>query len=144
MQKDAGSMACVLNFFREAGAYTNSTAGLWGIMPALISHVQKLHYRAFPVFTVIQRPIIYIHADKAVCHLRIQIARKLHGISQRGLAMIKRILNTVAQCFGHLRNQLRPQFATNRIPAQRQRQSQFAHATIFPDPECVSALSAHT
>src|SRR5579864_5856672 len=89
----------------------------------LIAHIQQLHHRTLSVFAVIQSPIIYIHAHKAVCHLRVQIARKLHGIGQRRLAMVKRVLNAITQCLRHLRNQLRSQFATNRIPAQRQGQS---------------------
>ncbi len=71
----------------------------------------------FAVFAVIKRALIHIHSHKAVRHLRIKITRKLHGIGQRRLAMIERILNAIAQSLCDLRNQLRSQLAANRIPA---------------------------
>ena len=62
-----------------------------------MAHVQQAADGLFPVSTVIKCALIHIHPDELVCHLRIEVARELHGIGKSLFAMIERVLNAVAQ-----------------------------------------------
>src|ERR1700677_3210062 len=97
--------------------------------PALVTHGKKLANSFFAVVAVVERALIYVHADEAVGHLWIKIPRELHRILESGFTVIERVLDAVPQCLGNGEHHIRPQAAPNRITAQRQRK-----AGLLPPP----------
>ena len=92
-----------------------------------------------PSATVIQRSLVHIHADKAAGQARIEIARKLHRVFQRLLAVVERVLNAVAQRLGDDLVLLRAQRAANRVSAQGQHQ---ARSFLPPDAQVQNLMEA--
>ena len=66
-----------------------------------MAHSKQLANGLFPVFAVIERALVHVHAHEAVCQLRVKIAGKLHGILESRFAMIQRVLDAVAQRLGN-------------------------------------------
>src|SRR6202044_1777950 len=65
--------------------------------PRFVPHIQQPSHGFAAVRTVIECALVHVHADKLVSLFRVEIAGKLHCVSQRFFAMIESILNTLAQ-----------------------------------------------
>ena len=71
------------------------------MMPRSWPSSSSLRMASFAVFAVVQRALVHVHADEAVCQLRVEVARELHGVGQRLFAMIQSVLDAVAERLGH-------------------------------------------
>src|ERR1700755_2477827 len=63
---------------------------------AVEAHVQKLLDRFSAVWTVIERALVDVHSDEAVGKGGIEVASKLHSISEGLFAVVEGVLDTVA------------------------------------------------
>jgi hypothetical protein len=86
-----------------------------------IAHVEQARYCFLAVLAVVQSARIHVHPHEFVSHMRIKIAGELHGVGQSFIAMIKRILDAVAQCLGDSMNQAGAKVAPNSVPAEWKR-----------------------
>src|SRR3954462_12192612 len=78
------------------------------------------------VFAIVERAPVHVHANEAVGELMVEIARELHSILERLLAMIQRVLNALPHRCSDLRHQLWTERALDSISPQRQWQPGFA------------------
>src|ERR1700678_1026796 len=62
---------------------------------------------------IVQGALVHRHSDKFVGELGIEVTRELHGVSQRFIPVIERVLNAFAQCIAHAGHQLSAQAATD-------------------------------
>jgi hypothetical protein len=85
-----------------------------------VAHSEQFLDGFAAVIAIVEGAGIYIHADKAVGHLRVKVAGELHGVGESFLAMIKRVLNAFTQCLVDAGNQLRSQVPADGVAAQRQ------------------------
>jgi hypothetical protein len=79
--------------------------------------------RTAAVIPVVQGAIIYVHADEFIGELGIEVARKLHRISERFLAMINGVLDTLAQRLGNTSHGFMAERSSNGVSAERKRES---------------------
>src|SRR6266700_2964326 len=87
-----------------------------------VAHFQQTHDCVPTVLTVVDGAFVHIHPHETVGCPLVEIAGKLHGVSQSFLTMVERILDAVAQSVRDRTDQLRPKLATDRVPTQRKRQ----------------------
>ena len=87
---------------RAAASERNSTSKGRGTRPACRSAREELADRPAPFFAVIERPAVHVHPDKLVGQRRVHVARELHGVVERGLAMLERIADAFADHARHL------------------------------------------
>ncbi len=83
----------------------------------------QLFHRLLALFTVPERPLIHIHADKLVGQFRVHLACELHGVIQGFFAVFQSVSNAVADGFRDLAPELWSKHASNRIPTEWKRQS---------------------
>ena len=84
--------------------------------------LQKFVNGLAAAFAIAQRPFVHVHADKFVGHLRFHVSRELHGVIDRGFAMIERIGHALMNGAPDLQANRSPERAPHGVPAQRQRQ----------------------
>src|ERR1700723_1752373 len=84
-----------------------------------MSHIEKTAHRFAAVVAVIQRALIHVHADKLIRELGIEIARKLHGVSERLFAMADGVLDALMQRVCDAGHRFATERAADGIPAER-------------------------
>ena len=67
---------------------------------AVEANVQKLLDRFSAVWAVVERAVVDVHSDEAVGKGGIEVASKLHSISEGLFAVVEGVLDTVAQGIG--------------------------------------------
>src|SRR5215469_5294500 len=83
-----------------------------------VRHVEQTADGFATVGAIVERALVHIHADELVGRWQVEIARKLHGISERFFAMIEAVLNTFAQRRGYGKHQLRTKGASNCVASK--------------------------
>src|SRR5581483_661733 len=63
----------------------------------LVPHVQQAAYGFSTILAVIQSALVDVHPDKLIGSWRVEIAGKLHRVSECLFAMVQCILDAVAQ-----------------------------------------------
>ena len=82
-----------------------------------IAHIEELSNRLAAIISVVQGPLVDIHADEAVRHGGLQVTCELHRVFQRCFAVIECMLDTVAQSVGRDALDLGAQRPTNGVAA---------------------------
>src|SRR6266566_7056077 len=67
----------------------------------------QLYYSLFASFTVAERPLVHIHADKRVGQLGVHLAGELHGVIQGLFAVLEAVGDAVADGFGNVSAEFR-------------------------------------
>src|SRR6266404_8061701 len=91
--------------------------------PRVVPHFEEPSHRFATVISIVERTFVYVHADKLIGELGIEIAGKLHGVAERFFAMINGILDALAQRLGDAGHRFWTERAPDGISAERQRQS---------------------
>src|SRR5689334_6028523 len=88
--------------------------------PGTVTHIQESNNGLFPVRTIVERPVVHVHADEAVGHLRIEVTSELHRIGERLFTMVQCVLNAVAKRLRNTRNQLAPETTADCVSSEGQ------------------------
>src|SRR5215831_7872773 len=94
-----------------------------GQQSRLCAAFNQLGHRGFAFFAVSESPFIYVHSHELVRQLAFHVARKLHCILQRVVAVFKAIFHAVANRFRDEPPHFGPQRPLHRVSPERQRQS---------------------
>ena len=97
--------------------------GLTGDDAALVAHGEYLADSFAAIVAVVQGALVDVHADEAVGEVGIEVAGELHGIFQRGLAVVHGMLNAGAQSVGGDALHLSAERAADSVASKRQRQA---------------------
>ena len=82
------------------------------------SHVQEELHGAATVFTIVQGPLIYIHADEAIGILTFEAASIPHRVRQGILAVVQPVLYALAKQSGDLPDALGTEIPSYGIASQ--------------------------
>jgi hypothetical protein len=74
--------------------------GFHGDDTAIVAHVEELFDGFAAVVAVVESALVDVHADEAVGHGGVEIASELHGVFEGSFAVVKGVLDTVAQGVG--------------------------------------------
>ena len=89
----------------------------------LVAHVEQAADGFAAVGAVVEGAFVHVHADELVGRLRVEIAGKLHGVSQRFFTMIEAVLDAFAESRGDGSHQLGSEGAANGVAAERKRKA---------------------
>src|ERR1700752_686813 len=84
----------------------------------LIAHFKQFANRFLAIFAIVQRTFVDVHSYKSVGKSSIQIARKLHRVSQRLLTMVQSMLDAVAKSICRSQHSIVSKRAPDGIAAQ--------------------------
>ena len=90
-----------------------------GFVPAA---EQQPHGFAAPD-TKINRPVVDVHTDETVCFGSIEVSAVLHGVPERGLAMIEAVLDAALEQCGDFEHGFVAEISANGVATQRQGKS---------------------
>src|SRR5262249_9798416 len=85
----------------------------------LVTHVEQAAHGFAAVVAVVERALVYIHADELVGHAAVEITRKLHGVTERVLAMVESVLNAFRERAPHAAHGFSAEVSANGVSAER-------------------------